>query len=189
MKVGLANFLSRNFPFSKDGIDEFLDSFQLEYFAKGTIILQPNSIERKLKYVESGYIREYYATDTKEINTNFYNSSQFALDFNSFFSGKPTNKWHQCITEVELLTISKNDFQRILGKYDCAQSAIQLSFQRLLSQKDTKEHARITKSTLELYKEIQNQKPHWLNNIPQYHIASYLNITPESLSRLRKTIS
>lgn len=189
MKDGLSNFLSRNFPFNKNGIDEFIDSFEIEYYTKGATILKPNTIERKLKYIQSGYIREYYATDIKEVNIDFYGDGQFAIDFSSFYSDLPTNKWHQCITDVELLTISKSKFQGILSKYDCAKSAIQLSFQKLLHHNESKEHAKMTKSTLELYQEIQHSKPNWLNNIPQYHIASYLNITPESLSRLRKRIS
>lgn len=188
MKEELSNFLKRNFPFNTDGIQEFLDSFSIENFSKGSIILQPNSIDRKLKFIKSGYIREYYATDEKEININFYNDSQFATDLTSFTSNTKTNKWQQCLTDVVMLTLPKKKFEEILTQYECAHSAIQISFQRLLSQKESLEHDRATKTTKELYEEIRTKKPEWLNNIAQYHIASYLNITPESLSRLRKNI-
>lgn len=188
MKEGLSNFLRRNFPFNKDGIDEFLDSFKLESYVKGTTILRPNSIDRKLKYVQSGYIREYYASDSKEVNINFYGNGQFATDLSSFVSSRTTQKWQQCLTEVELLCVHKSLFEELLLKYECAHSIIQHSFQKLLDHKESIEHSNITKSKEEIYLEIQSNKPDWLNHIPQYHIASYLNMTPESLSRMRKRI-
>ena len=51
------------------------------------------------------------------------------------------------------------------------------------------EFNRVTKTPDELYKELFIYKPEWLQLIPQYHIASYLNITPETLSRIRKRTS
>ena len=59
----------------------------------------------------------------------------------------------------------------------------------LLKQKEMLEYNRITKTPDDLYKDLLVYKPHWLQNIPQYHIASYLTITPETLSRIRKRIS
>ena len=64
-----------------------------------------------------------------------------------------------------------------------------LSFQKLLKHKELLEYNRITKTPEELYKELFIYKPSWLEKIPQYHIASYLNISPETLSRIRKRIS
>jgi hypothetical protein len=66
---------------------------------------------------------------------------------------------------------------------------VESSFHKLLKQKEMLEYNRITKTPDELYKELLIYKQEWLQSIPQYHIASYLNITPETLSRIRKRIS
>lgn len=189
MTNNLSDFITRNFPFNKEGVEDFLNSFSEEVFSKGSIILKPNTVDHKLKYIQSGYIREFYATDSKDININFFNEAQFATDFNSFISNTPTLKWQQCLTDVTMLTIEKNKFEQLLNKYECVHSAVQLSFQRILNHKESEEHNKATKSTQERYKEIQKEKPEWLKNIAQYHIASYLSITPESLSRIRNNIS
>lgn len=181
-------FFAKNFPFNKEGLNELINSFEEESYEKGDILLRPDSVERKLKFIKNGFIREFYTTNTKEVNINFYEPDEFATDFSSFFESKKTEKWQQCLTNVSVLTISKNRLDELLVKYSCARSIIQTTFQKILSQKEAIEHKKITKSTEEQYKEIQLKKPNWLKHIPQYHVASYLNVTPETLSRIRKRI-
>ena len=83
----------------------------------------------------------------------------------------------------------KKTFFDILEKYQCGKSFVESSFRKLLKQKEMLEFHRITKTPEELYKELFIYKSEWLQTIPQYHIASYLNITPETLSRIRKRTS
>lgn len=187
-KNKIFQFFSKNFPFNKEGLDDLITSFEEEIYEKGDIILRPESIETKLKFIQSGFIREYYMTETREANINFYEESEFATDFNSFFENKKTKKWQQCLTNAIILTISKNRFNELLIKYSCGSSIIQTTFQKILRQKDVIEYSKLTKSTEDLYKDIQLKKPNWIKSIPQYHIASYLNVTPETLSRIRKRI-
>lgn len=184
----LFQFFSKNFPFNKNGLNELIHSFEEELYKKGDIILQAESVEKKLKFITTGFIREYYTTDAKDVNINFYEENEFATDFNSFFENKKTEKWQQCLTDVTVLTISRSKLDEFLKKYNCANSIIQQTFQKMLNKKESIEYKKITKSTEEQYKDIQSKKPNWLKHIPQYHIASYLNITPETLSRIRKRI-
>ena len=76
-----------------------------------------------------------------------------------------------------------------LEKYPCGKTFICNTFQKLLVQKDMEAYHACTKTPEELYLYIMQYKNTWLQNIPQYHIASYLGITPETLSRIRKRIS
>ena len=62
-----------------------------------------------------------------------------------------------------------------------------LSFRKLLRHKELLEYNRITKTPEELYKELFIYKPNWLEKIPQYHLASYLNITPETFKQNKET--
>ena len=86
---------------------------------------------------------------------------------------------------MELLSINKKDFRELLTKYECGKSFIDLSFRKLLKHKELLKYNRITKTPDELYKELFIYKPNWLEKIPQYHIASYLGITPEALSKVK----
>ena len=185
----ISSFFETEYPLNKNGLKELLNLFNLKEIKKNTQILSAETEEKQLRFLNKGIVREYYASNDKEININFYTEPQFITDLSSFINDTKTKKYHETLTDIELLTISKTAFRELLKKYDCGKSFIDLSFQKLLKQKELFEYNRITKSPEELYQELYIYKQDWLQNIPLYHIASYLNITPETLSRIRKRIS
>ncbi|WP_405207228.1 Crp/Fnr family transcriptional regulator [Aquimarina sp. LLG6339-5] len=185
----ISSFFKTEYPLNKDGLRKLLSLFKLEKIKRGTQLLNAGTEEKKLRFLNKGIIREYYATSVKEININFYIEPQFITDLTSFNTNSKTKKYQEALSDVELLAIDKSSFRKLLNEYDCGKSFIDLSFQRLLRNKELFEYNRITKSPEELYNELFTYRPNWLEKIPQYHIASYLNITPETLSRIRKRIS
>ncbi|MEE9407279.1 MAG: Crp/Fnr family transcriptional regulator [Polaribacter sp.] len=185
----ISSFFETEYPLNKDGLRKLLSLFKLEKVKKGTQILNSGTEEKKLRFLNKGVVREYYASSDKETNINFYTEPQFITDLSSFNSNSKTKKYQETFSESELLVIEKSDFRELLNEYDCGKSFIDLSFQRLLKNKELFEYNRITKSAEELYNELFIYRQNWLEKIPQYHIASYLNITPETLSRIRKRIS
>jgi CRP-like cAMP-binding protein len=185
----ISSFFETEYPLNKEGLKELLDLFSTKQLKKNTQILAADTKEQQLRFLNKGVVREYYASAEKETNINFYTKPQFITDLSSFINDSKTRRYQEALTYVELLVIDKYSFRKILKKYECGKSFIDLSFQKLLKQKELFEYNRVTKSSEELYSELLIYKPNWLQTIPQYHIASYLNITPETLSRIRKRIS
>jgi len=185
----ISSFFETEYPLNKDGLRKLLSLFKMEKIKKGTQILNAGTEEKSLRFLNKGVVREYYATSDKETNINFYTKPQFITDLSSFNANSKTKKYQEALSDIELLAIDKSNFRNLLNEYDCGKSFIDLSFQRLLKNKELFEYNRITKSAEELYNELFIYRQNWLEKIPQYHIASYLNITPETLSRIRKRIS
>ncbi|CAM1363301.1 conserved hypothetical protein [Tenacibaculum litoreum] len=185
----ISKFFETEFPLNQHGLDELFTLFKIEKHTKGTILLQENSKEKKLRFLNSGVVREYYANEDKEVNINFYVKPQFISDLLTFSHNTKTKKNQECLTSVEVLSIERQPFFELLEKYQCGKTFVEASFQKLLKQKEKLEFNRITKSPEELYNELFIYKPEWIQNIPQYHLASYLNVTPETLSRIKKRIS
>lgn len=185
----ISKFFETEFPLNQHGLDELFTLFRIEKHTKGTILLQENSKEKKLRFLNSGVVREYYANEDKEVNINFYVKPQFISDLLTFSHNTKTKKNQECLTSVEVLSIERQPFFDLLEKYQCGKTFVEASFQKLLKQKEKLEFNRITKSPEELYNELFIYKPEWIQNIPQYHLASYLNVTPETLSRIKKRIS
>jgi signal-transduction protein with cAMP-binding, CBS, and nucleotidyltransferase domain len=67
----LSLFFSNEFPFNKEGLEEFVNTFVIKSYKKGEIILENESIENELRFLDQGIIREYYATNDREKNINF----------------------------------------------------------------------------------------------------------------------
>lgn len=187
--TGIASFFETEYPLNKEGLQELLSTFKVENIDKKTLILTSGKVEGQLRFLNKGVIREYYATAEKETNINFYTEPQFITDLSSFNNDSKTKKYQETITDIQLLVVDKNTFRELLSKYDCGKSFIDLSFHKLLKHKELFEFNRITKTPEELYNELFIYKSDWLEKIPQYHIASYLSITPETLSRIRKRTS
>jgi hypothetical protein len=89
---------------------------------------------------------------------------------------------------VELRVLSKEKFLTFTNQYNCGKLFIESIFQRIVVNKEAEEFNHFVHTAEELYLDIMKSKPEWLLQIPQYHIASYLGITPETLSRIRKRI-
>ncbi|WP_338792062.1 Crp/Fnr family transcriptional regulator [Bernardetia sp. MNP-M8] len=185
----VSTFFKKQYPLNKHGLEELFSLFELKKIDKNTILLKENDFEKELRFLNKGIIREYYSTSEREININFYTQPQFITDLSAFNGGIATKKNQQSLTKAEVLSIDKIKFEQLLEKYQCGKTIIESSFQKLLKHKELLEYNRITKTPEELYQELFIYKKHWLELIPQYHIASFLNISPETLSRIRKRIS
>ena len=181
----IRNFFETNCPLSSEGIDELLVSFKRKTISKKNLIFNEGQYEKKIRFLNSGIIREYYVNDVKESNINFYVKPMFVSDFNSFINQFPTKINQETLSDVEILGLSKDKFYQLLEKYTCGKNIIDIAFQKLLKAKEIFEYNRITKEPKKVYEEIIQYNPDWLQLIPQYHIASYLGITPETLSRIR----
>lgn len=185
----ISRFFETEYPLNEHGLDELFSLFKKENYSRGSQILKAKTKERKLRFLNKGMVREYYSNQDKEVNIYFYTKPQFISDLVSFTQNSITKKNQECLTDVEILSIGSQSFFTLLEKYQCGKSFVESSFKKLLKQKEMLEFNRITKTPEELYKELFIYKPDWLQSIPLYHIASYLDITPETLSRIRKRTS
>lgn len=183
------HFFDTQFPFNKEGLEDFVRSFEIKSYKKRDVILENGSLENELRFLDNGIIREYYASNDKEKNINFYTESGFITDFSSFLENNKTKKNQECLTNVQLRILKKKSFLLFLNKYSCGKLFIETIFKQLVLSKETAEFNQFVNTAESLYFEIVKTNPNWLVHIPQYHIASYLGITPETLSRIRKRIS
>ena len=184
----LSLFFSNEFPFNKEGLEEFVNTFIVKSYKKGEVILKNGNIENELRFLDSGIVREYYASSDKEKNINFYTDAGFITDFSSFTHVAITKKYQECLTDVSLRILSKEKFLAFTNRYNCGKLFIETIFQKIVVNKETEEFNHFINTAEELYLDIMKTKPNWLLHVPQYHIASYLGITPETLSRIRKRI-
>jgi len=185
----LSLFFSNEFPFNKEGLAEFVKTFVKKTYKKGKVILENGNTENELRFLDKGIIREYYSINDKEKNINFYTDPIFITDFSSFTNFITKKKYQEALTDVDLRVLSKEKFLEFTNQYNCGKLFLETIFQRIVVNKENEEFNHFVNTAEGLYLDIMKTKPNWLQHIPQYHIASYLGITPETLSRIRKRIS
>ena len=160
-------------------------------YDKGDFILKQNQVSKTLKFVLSGVYRVYQLKDGKEITSyfNYEERNPLIASFVSLLTTKPSTEFIECIVPGKVLSISYSDWQELYG------TSLELNiFGRLMAEKNyilaiQRIESLQYQNASERYEMFLKLYPNLLNQIPHHYISSYLGITPESLSRVRKTFT
>ena len=164
------------------------------YFKKGQTILNVGDICDKLYFINSGLARAYaIGEDGKDFTWSiFFNdknadmSNLFVVDYESFVNRSESKLAIEALEDCELIYFNKDDLEMLYNRFKTSEH-----FGRLMSQEAyTILHNRMLnmqlKSAKERFEDFMRDTPYLLDKVPQYYIASYLGMTPQHLSRLKK---
>jgi CRP-like cAMP-binding protein len=153
---------------------------------KKETLLMEGSVCRNIYFVKTGAVKQYYISEGKEFIQNFYFEGNMAAHFNSFLTQTESESYLEALEGTELWVMSHHNFERI-----CAASP---DFSQQLAVIMSKMNAHrvnllLLSDAMLRYKKFLSEEPELLQRVPQYMIASYLGMTPETLSRIRKKLS
>jgi len=157
----------------------------IKHFRKGDILLREGNICKKSYHIVSGIARKYYLKEGKEVITDFYFADDIAVAFNSYTFEQPSNEFIDCITDVEVKVTRKYDWEKAKVNFP---QLIELDL--LLTEihagalEEDMHDLRLLNAT-ERYQKLLSDAPELIKYIKLQHIASYLNISLETLSRIR----
>jgi CRP-like cAMP-binding protein len=156
------------------------------FVKKNSHLLKPDQVSRQLSFVSRGLLRMYKLNDGMEINTAFFPELSLADSFVSFMRQQPSEYGIQALEDTNLLTVSYDAMEKLGARNNCwRELALGASIFKL-TQKENRETLLTHSSAEERYLNFLKKCPQLASRIPQYHLASYLCIKPESLSRIRK---
>ena len=184
------SFVSHWVTLTNEDIKSLNDISTLEHHEKGSLIVNEGQICNRLRFVYSGIYRVYQIREGKEITSyfNFQHRNRLLGAFVSLLTTKPSKEYVECISPGTLVSIAYSDWQKLYEKSPAINT-----FGRLLAEFNyVLAMERIAslqyKNASNRYEAFMNQYPNLFNLIPHHYIASYLGITPESLSRIRKSL-
>jgi len=161
--------------------------------AAKTIILDRNeylkvkgSIDTNVYYVESGSLRAFVLDDYEEQVIRFGYQGNLIVALDSFLTGRPSDLFIQAIKKTELKVITKQQMDAFLASETNKLLWIQILEQLVLQQME-REVDILTSSPKERYNRVLKRSPQLFQEIPNRHIANYLRMSPETLSRLKKS--
>ena len=154
-------------------------------FAKGDYLLKANSICNKSYWVESGVLRRYYVHNDKEITTEFYFKNDLAMSFDSYILQKPSREYIQALTEVTVNITEYSSFQIEKIKHKQLQELDFLMTEYYALWLEEKVFELHTQNATERYQTLLTKSPHIIQQVQLTQIASYLNVSLETLSRIR----
>ena len=168
----------------------FTSKLQPRKIKKKTVFLKLNEIENHISFIESGVVRLFIPKENpeKEITFGFSFKNQFISAYDSFLTQKPSAYELQALTETTLLSISYTDLQEVYKKTQIGNLIGRLTAERLFLIKSKREQNLLNLTAEERYLKLFKERPELLKVIPLKYISSYIGITAQALSRIRKRI-
>jgi CRP-like cAMP-binding protein len=156
---------------------------------KKTLLLKPGQTEGYLSFIEFGIIRYFVPHDTREITFAFSFDGEMASAYDSFLTGSPCTYAMETLTDTSLWRIRKAELEAIYSETAAGNIIGRKAAEALFIRKSRRELSLLTDSAEERYLRLFEEKPHLLQHIPLKYLASYIGITPQALSRIRRRIS
>jgi CRP-like cAMP-binding protein len=168
----------------------FMSKLERREIPKKTIFLKLNAIEGHISFIESGVVRLFIPKEDteKEITFGFSFKNQFVSAYDSFLTQTPSAYQLQALTNTTILSITYKDLQDIYNNTQIGNLIGRLTAERLFLLKSKREQNLLNLSAEERYLSLFKERPELLKVIPLKYISSYIGVTPQALSRIRKRI-
>lgn len=186
----LINCFRKYFPLNSEEQEEVKRLFQRRIVKRKGLLLQEGEICRNYYFVVSGCFRMFAIdSDFKEHNLQFAVENDWIVDFQSFYTERPSKLYIEAVETSLVLQISHEDLLYLYVNYP----KFDRNFRIILEQKYIGYQNRILQNISstgeERYVSFLNDYPHLINRLPNTQIASYIGVTPEFLSKIRKNLT
>jgi CRP-like cAMP-binding protein len=181
-------FLSKNSSLPDELINILVENNVVQNFKKGTLLLKEGDRANECYLVLKGCIRSYVVKDGEEKTIEFYTEEQWVSP-PGYGKGIPSELYLECIEDTVASIGTPEREAEIFRKYPELEPASRVMAEDVMANYQSSFADFKTSSAKERYLKLRKERPDLIQRVPQYQLASYLGITPESLSRIRKRLT
>ncbi|PTT77240.1 MULTISPECIES: Crp/Fnr family transcriptional regulator [unclassified Chryseobacterium] len=186
----LKDFFNSLTAISSDSWEKLSEIFSPRTLKKGAFFISEGQTAKEIGFLESGILRAFYRNSKGvEYNKHFFVSPCFIGGYSSLITKTPNQINQQALTDCSLQVANYSDIEKLYDLYPEIERAGRILAELYFVQKEQREIEIVLLDADKRYEIFQKEYPHLEQFIPQYHIASYLGVTPTQLSRIRKKIS
>ncbi len=152
---------------------------------KNTQLTQLNKVENCLYFIVDGVVRLYHEGEVKDTTLNIAFPNEFISSYSSFLERKPSEFILECLTPCQFVYLQRDDLYALYEKTECGHQLGRILTENFFLYLSKRESDFLLKSPTERYLDLFENQPHWVQEIPQKFLASYIGVTPQALSRIR----
>lgn len=183
----LIETISKYIYLNNDDKEQIAICFEKSVGKKNEILFREGSHVRKLFFIESGFVRSFYIKDNGSEKTHWvYSENDFFTSWYSFFTGKPSFESLQIINEAVLYSISESNYIKLCDTSNAFNGFINGYYQHLIAEMDFLSKSFLQLSAKEKYQYLLETSPKMVQEIKLGTLASLLDISQETLSRIRR---
>ncbi|WP_010516796.1 Crp/Fnr family transcriptional regulator [Croceivirga radicis] len=185
----IRRFIDTIAPMNDSDWEFFASKLQKVALEKNTVVLEVGKTEKYLSFISQGIIRLYIPKETSDLTFGFVFDNEFVTAYDSFLTQSPSQYQIETLTETILWKISNNDLQEVYKKTKNGNLIGRKMAEKMFLIKSKRELSFLNKTAEERYLDLFSDRPKLVKQIPLKYIASYIGVTPQALSRIRKRIT
>ena len=184
----LVKYLTKNTSLSDELINIIVENSEIKNYKKGAILLREGELSNECFLILKGCIRSYIVKDGEEKIIEFYTEEQPVSPIN-YGTKTPSEHYLECIEDTIACVGTPELENKIFRNYPQVESACRTVTESIMGSYQSSFADYKTNSAEERYRKLLKERPELIRRAPQYQLASYLGIKPESLSRIRRRLT
>ena len=188
MNSEIIKYLKEYLPISPDLEKIILENSVFKKIKKGTVLLKESEISNECYFIMKGCMKRYYIVDGEEKITGFFIEGQVVIPA-SYTDRLPSKYYLSCLENTIASFGSPETENDLYKKYPQLESVTRILAEKLMVNMSNEFDDWVSSNPEERYLQLIRKRPELIQRIPQYQLANYLGIKPQSLSRIRKRMT
>ncbi len=189
MKDILIRYMKRFANLSEAELETIAVDVPIEEFKKGTILLHQGEVPKNCYFVLKGCVRQFAVDEAgRESTFNFFTEEQGVTIFNQHTTDKVSKYSLSCLEDCVLVVGDLSIEQQMYDKHSELETMARKMTEENMGEMHDDFAAFIASRPEERYKALLEKRPELIDRVPQHQLASFLGITPESLSRIKRRL-
>jgi CRP-like cAMP-binding protein len=188
MREKIVKYFSKIAPLSEEEASAIKNSAVIKNYAKGTVLVHEGQFSNETFFVLEGLIRQYNLVEGEEKTTAFFTEEQWVMALNNLEGDTPSAYYWVCEEDSVLMLGNDNSAQKIFNQFPRLESIARKIVENTFSEYQQTITTYMTDTPERRYLRLLESRPDLIQRIPQYQLASYIGVQPESLSRIRKRL-
>lgn len=186
----LLTYIQKISPLEDKTIKELQQLFRPEQLHKKDFFVKEGEYAKQIGFLKKGIIRAFFLNEKgKEYTKQFFTDSSIIGAYSSLVTKQPNKIAQQALTDCEILIANFSDIEKLYSKYHDLERLGRKIAEHYFLEKEQKEIEMALLDANKRYLIMREKFPTIETIVPQYHIASYLGISPTQLSRIRRKMS
>lgn len=177
-----------NYPLSRESVHALAEIVVCKKYRKGEIVLKEGEVCKAMLFIEKGLLRQFYYKYDKDLTEHIGYENGMIICIESYFKQEPTRLMVETLESSVVWEIPKNQVEELASKYNDIEQLYRKFIEHSLIESQVKADILRFEPAHERYNKLLRLHPEILKRAPLVYIASLLQMTPETLSRVRSSL-